>query len=83
MGYVGSEAAASEHSRAPGWAGQVGPSSQQVALGGGVVETSGGSLISPGWVPLPAGEWAGPDMGPLRGTHTGGDQPLPGFANPS
>ena len=56
MGYVGSEAAASEHSRASGWAGQVGPSSQQVALGGDVVETSGGSPISPGWVPLPAGE---------------------------
>ena len=52
MGYVGSEAAASEHSRAPGRTGQVGPSSQQVALGGGVVETSGGSPISPGWVPL-------------------------------
>ena len=83
IGDVGSEAAASEHSGTPGRAGQVEPSSEQVALGGGVVETSGGSLISPGWVPLPAGEWAGPGMGLLKVTHTGGDQPLPGFASPS
>lgn len=63
MGDVGSEPA-SEHSGTPGWAGQVRPSSEQVALGGGAVEASGGSPISPGWVPLPAREWAGPGMGP-------------------
>lgn len=50
-------------------------SSEQVALGGGAVEASGGSPISPGWVPACKGVgWSW--HGTLRATHTGGDQPL-------